>query len=97
MICHIFRSHAATLQCALAPWQFLLGRWPDEDVVIRGLEKDVYAMSQIPQRAWLSEESDELLSQCTSVLKLSIRVERSESNRGPLTTLTYRRTFLPDP
>jgi hypothetical protein len=55
MVCHIFRPHAATLQCALAPWQFLLGRWPDEDVVIRGLEKDVYAMSQIPQRAWLSD------------------------------------------
>jgi hypothetical protein len=98
MLCNIFRSHDATLQCALAPWQLLLGRWPDEDVALRGVEMDVcIAMPQIPQRAWLSDDSGESLSPCTSVLRSSIRVERSESNRRTLTTLTYPRTFLPDP
>ena len=29
------------LQCAMAPSQLLLGRWPDEDVVLRGVELDV--------------------------------------------------------
>jgi hypothetical protein len=56
------------------------------------------AMSQILQRAWLSDDSDESLSPCTlSVLKLSIKVECSKSNHGTFTTLTYRRTLLTDP
>ncbi|KIM90299.1 hypothetical protein PILCRDRAFT_812044 [Piloderma croceum F 1598] len=61
----------------MAPSQLLLGKWPDEDVVLRGVEMDVrVAMSQIPQRAWLSDDSYESLSPCTlSVLKLSIKVE----------------------
>jgi hypothetical protein len=34
------------------PLQLLLGKWPDEDVVLTGVEMDVFvAMSQ---RAWLS-------------------------------------------
>jgi hypothetical protein len=91
MLNYVFRcSHAATRQCALVHWRLLLGRWPDEDVKIGDLEEDVYAMSQTPQRARLSDDSDESPSSCTlSVLKLTIRVERSESNRRTLTTLTY--------
>jgi hypothetical protein len=40
---NIFRcSLAATLQCALAPGQLLLGRWPKErHVVLKGMELDV--------------------------------------------------------
>jgi hypothetical protein len=85
------------LQCVMAPSQLLLGRWLDEDVVLMGVETDVRVAirSQIQQRAWLSDYSDEWLGPCTlSVLRLSIKVERSKSNRG---TLTYRRTLLTDP
>jgi hypothetical protein len=86
-------SLAATPQCVLAPWQLLLGRWPDEDVALRGVEVDVC----IARISFSSDDYDESLSPCTSVLKSNIRVERSESNRGTLTTLIYPRTFLPDP
>jgi hypothetical protein len=56
---------------------------------------DVYATSQIPHRAWFSDNSDESLSPCApSVLTLCTKVERSKSNRNTLTTLTYRCTFL---
>jgi hypothetical protein len=73
----------------LAPWQLLLGRWPDEDVALRGVEVDVCIA-----RSFSSDNYDESLSPCTSVLKSNIRVERSESNRGTLTTLIYPRTFI---
>jgi hypothetical protein len=55
-------------QCVMAPSQLLLGRWPDEDVVLRGVEPDVcVTMPQIPQRAWLSDGSDEWLSPRTEI------------------------------